>query len=182
LTRVGGVLVRSTRTAPDYRLYALDGSPARPGLVRSPGDGAPIDVAAYRLGGRTRRVPVRAGTAFIGTVELGDGQRTSGFLCEACATARAKDITEHGGWRAYLDTGQSSGRRTAGPRSETEALEDQPVGELYLAISRMTLVTGELPRRPDPGVGERRPAPRPRYSSRTARAMSPTCFFHPVAA
>jgi allophanate hydrolase len=35
LTTLGARIVRATRTAPCYRLYALDGPPpARPGLVR----------------------------------------------------------------------------------------------------------------------------------------------------
>ena len=38
LTDAGGVFVRSARTAPDYRLYALPGSvPPKPGLIREPG-------------------------------------------------------------------------------------------------------------------------------------------------
>jgi allophanate hydrolase len=38
----------------------------------------------------------------IGTVELGDGSRVKGFLAEAAATKSARDITEFGGWRAFL--------------------------------------------------------------------------------
>jgi allophanate hydrolase len=38
----------------------------------------------------------------IGTVELGDGARVKGFLAEAAATKGARDITEFGGWRAFL--------------------------------------------------------------------------------
>ena len=38
----------------------------------------------------------------IGTVELADGSRVKGFLCEDHAVDGAGDITAHGGWRAYL--------------------------------------------------------------------------------
>ena len=38
----------------------------------------------------------------IGTVELADGSRVKGFLCEDHAIDEAGDITAHGGWRAYL--------------------------------------------------------------------------------
>ena len=38
----------------------------------------------------------------LGSVELADGRRVHGFLCEAHAVAGAADITRHGGWRAYL--------------------------------------------------------------------------------
>ena len=38
----------------------------------------------------------------IGTVELADGTTVKGFLCEAAGLADAADITEFGGWRAWL--------------------------------------------------------------------------------
>ena len=34
--------------------------------------------------------------------ELEDGTKVLGFQCEAYATTSAKDITQLGGWRAYL--------------------------------------------------------------------------------
>ncbi len=40
----------------------------------------------------------------IGTVELADGSRVQGFVCEAYAVAAATDITALGGWRTYLAT------------------------------------------------------------------------------
>lgn len=38
----------------------------------------------------------------IGTVVLEDGEVVKGFLCEAHAVATADDISQYGGWRAYL--------------------------------------------------------------------------------
>jgi len=38
----------------------------------------------------------------IGHVDLADGTTTLGFVCEAAGAADALDITDHGGWRAYL--------------------------------------------------------------------------------
>ena len=38
----------------------------------------------------------------IGTVELADGSRVKGFLCEDHALDAEGEITAHGGWRAYL--------------------------------------------------------------------------------
>ena len=38
----------------------------------------------------------------IGTVELENGEKVKGFLCEAWAVAGARDITALGGWRGYL--------------------------------------------------------------------------------
>jgi allophanate hydrolase len=39
----------------------------------------------------------------LGSVELADGQRVHGFVCESWAVDGAEDITSFGGWRAYLN-------------------------------------------------------------------------------
>jgi allophanate hydrolase len=38
----------------------------------------------------------------IGTLSLEDGGAVQGFLCEAWAADGARDITELGGWRAFV--------------------------------------------------------------------------------
>jgi allophanate hydrolase len=43
----------------------------------------------------------------LGTLDLEDGSRATGFLCEAHAIAGARDITSSGGWRVYLALGVS---------------------------------------------------------------------------
>lgn len=105
LTSRGGRLVASTKTAPEYRLYALAGSPpARPGMVRVEHGGATIEVEIWELpagefGSFVAGIPAPLG---IGTLRLGDGSTVQGFVCEAVAVAGAKDITSFGGWRGYL--------------------------------------------------------------------------------
>ena len=105
LTDGGGELVRAARTAPVYRLHALPGTtPPKPGLVRVPEGGAAIEVEVWALspaafGTFVARVPA---PLCIGSVELEDGSRVSGFLCEGHAAIGAPDISSHGGWRAYL--------------------------------------------------------------------------------
>ncbi|MFZ5557597.1 MAG: allophanate hydrolase [Pseudomonadota bacterium] len=105
LTARGGRLLRATRTAPRYRLYALPGTtPPKPGLVRVEGAGAAIDVEVWRLplaafGAFVAEVPAPLA---IGTVALEDGGTVKGFLCEAAALEGAADITRFGGWRRYL--------------------------------------------------------------------------------
>lgn len=101
----GARLEGPARTAPRYRLYALPGGPPRrPGLVRTAGEGAAIEVEVWRLGAAAlgdvvAGIPAPLG---IGTVELADGRALPGFLCEGHALADAVDVTAHGGWRAYL--------------------------------------------------------------------------------
>jgi allophanate hydrolase len=106
LTSRGARLVRTTRTAGSYRLYALSGTqPPKPGLVRG-GElsGKGIEVEVWSLshpafGSFVADVPA---PLTIGTVELADGSRAKGFLCEGHAVEGALDITAFGGWRAYL--------------------------------------------------------------------------------
>jgi allophanate hydrolase len=106
LTALGGGLVEATVTAPEYKLFALDTMPPKPGLVRAPGfAGAGIAVEVWSLtpenfGRFVAALPAPMG---IGKVTLQDGSTHTGFLCEAYALEGAKDITEFGGWRAYLN-------------------------------------------------------------------------------
>jgi Amidase len=58
-----------------------------------------IDVAGLAT---TAACPAFRAPLGIGTIELLDGRRVHGFLCESHALAGAADITVHGGWRAYL--------------------------------------------------------------------------------
>jgi len=99
-------LVRRTRTAPLYRLFALQGAtPPKPGLVHCGEGGRPIELEVYELavpafGSFVAEVPPPLA---IGTVTLQDGTNVRGFLCESYALSGALDITGHGGWRSYLE-------------------------------------------------------------------------------
>ena len=105
LTSRGGRLVAATRSAPLYRFYALPGGPPlRPGMVRAQG-GASIELEVWELpavqfGSFVAGIPAPLG---IGTVELEDGTRVQGFVCESYAAEGAQDITHLGGWRRYLE-------------------------------------------------------------------------------
>jgi len=105
LTSRGATLVRRTRTAPHYRFYALPGGPPlRPGLIRVAEGGASIElevwaVPAEHFGSFVAGIPTPLG---IGKVELEDGERVCGFICEGHAAAGAHEITSLGSWRAYL--------------------------------------------------------------------------------
>jgi allophanate hydrolase len=106
LTERGARRVREAETAPDYRLYALPGTtPPKPGLVRvGAGAGARIAVEVWEMpvahyGSFVALIP---GPLGIGTLQLADGERVQGFTCESLATEGARDISEFGGWRAYL--------------------------------------------------------------------------------
>lgn len=108
LTSRGGRLVATVRSAPVYRFYALPGGPPqRPGMVRSE-NGASIEMEIWELPAREFGSFVAGipGPLGIGTVELADGGKVQGFVCEAYAVANATDITSYGGWRAWLAANQ----------------------------------------------------------------------------
>ncbi|WP_372659757.1 allophanate hydrolase [Hydrogenophaga sp.] len=107
----GARLLRTAETAAHYRFYALPGTvPPKPGLLRVPdGTGAPIALEIWEMptahyGSFVALIPAPLG---IGTLELADGSRVQGFVCEALATQGAQDITGFGGWRAYIASLQS---------------------------------------------------------------------------
>lgn len=99
------LFVESTFTAADYRLYALPNTtPPKPGLIRTPGNGAEIivelwDVPLQHFGSFVALIPAPLG---IGTLSLQDGREVKGFICEGAAIQGARDITELGGWRTYI--------------------------------------------------------------------------------
>jgi allophanate hydrolase len=106
LTGRGARLMKTTRTAPGYRLYALAGSvPPKPGLVRDEtfqGPGLEVEVWAVpsdRFGSYVADVPPPLG---IGNATLEDGRTVKCFICEPYAIAGATEITHFGGWRKYL--------------------------------------------------------------------------------
>ena len=105
LTDRGARLLKSTRTAACYKLYALGGAPAKPGLLRQEGfDGPGIEVEiwavpASEFGSFVAAIPPPLG---IGSVTLASGEVVKGFLCEPYALAGTEEITRFGGWRNYL--------------------------------------------------------------------------------
>ncbi len=103
--------VGTSRTSSDYRLYALETVPPKPGLVRvGDGTGAAIEVELYELDADAfgRFVDVVPSPLCIGKVRLAGGREVAGFLCETVATSAARDITDFGGWRAFLNHDQCS--------------------------------------------------------------------------
>ncbi|MEH0502680.1 allophanate hydrolase [Streptomyces scabiei] len=104
LLSLGARLERTTTTAPVYRLHALRTTPPKPGLVHVGEGGAAVEAEIWRLPaeGLGRLLAALPRPMALGTVELSDGTRVPGFLCEPAALRDAEDITAYGGWRGYL--------------------------------------------------------------------------------
>ena len=114
LTGLGGRLLEATKTTPDYRLYALDTTPAKPGMLRvEAGAGAAIELEVWALSAKAfgKFVAAIPPPLSIGTIRLADGSTVKGFIVEAADVGRARDITSFGGWRAYAAQINAAARR-----------------------------------------------------------------------
>jgi allophanate hydrolase len=105
LRSLGGRLLEQTVTAPDYRLYALDTTPPKPGMLRvEGGKGSPIELEVWALSASAfgKFVAAIPPPLSIGTIRLADGRGVKGFLAEPSALSDARDISAFGGWRAFM--------------------------------------------------------------------------------
>lgn len=105
LEELGARFAGAIRTTDAYRLTAMATTPPKPGLVRTePGAGAPIPGELYRLSEAAlgRFLAALPAPMALTAIELEDGRGVIGFTATHDATATAADITEYGGWRAYL--------------------------------------------------------------------------------
>ena len=132
LTGRGARLVRSCRTAREYRLFALpDTMPPKPGLLRDSGfagDGIDVEVWAipeHHFGGFVAAVPP---PLTIGSICLDDGRSVKGFLCESAALPGAVEITRYGSWVEYMRS-QPDGLNGQNPYERVKFL--QSVQDVY---------------------------------------------------
>lgn len=108
LTDRGAYFLREDSTSSDYQLLALPpehGLPPRPGLIRKEaGQGASIAVESWAIpadqfGSFVAGIPSPLG---FGKLTLAGGKIVTGFICESAVPEGSTDITELGGWRAFL--------------------------------------------------------------------------------
>jgi allophanate hydrolase len=104
----GATLVQRTYSSPSYRFYLLPGTgriPDRPGMIRVSEGGAAIEMEVWEIpqstaGSFLEGIGAPLG---LGKVELADGSKVCGFICEGIIAETAKDITSYGSWRTWLD-------------------------------------------------------------------------------
>ena len=102
---LGGRLLEQATTAPDYKLYALDTTPAKPGMLRvAAGTGSSIELEVWALPAPAfgKFVAAIPPPLSIGTVHLADGRGVKGFIVEPAAIDGARDISAFRGWRAFV--------------------------------------------------------------------------------
>jgi allophanate hydrolase len=104
LLALDGRLLSEATTAPDYKLYALDTTPPKPGMLRvEPGAGSAIKLELWALSAASfgKFVAAIPPPLSIGTIRLADGRGIKGFIVEPAAIDGARDISAFGGWRAF---------------------------------------------------------------------------------
>lgn len=99
-------LIKACKSSKSYKLFALPNTtPPKPGLVKAKANGAAIDLEVYEMpiaevGSFLSLIPAPLG---LGSIELEDGSWVKGFICEPYAIDGAKDITDLGGWKPYIN-------------------------------------------------------------------------------
>jgi allophanate hydrolase len=102
---LGATFLGEVQTAPKYKMvYLPEPAPHRPGIVRVNEGGVSIAAEEWTfpkesLGAFLATIQQPLG---LGQLELSDGRKVHGFLCEAAAAKSAEDISASGGWRGYL--------------------------------------------------------------------------------
>jgi allophanate hydrolase-like protein len=102
LIGAGATFVREDRTDACYRIWSIDDR--HPAMLRTPGEGTQVAVEVWQ-------VPVEGLAAIllaeppglaIGKVVLRGGSLVLGVLGEPFLCQGKREITEYGGWRAYV--------------------------------------------------------------------------------
>lgn len=99
---VGATFVREDTTMPAYRLYSI--GDRHPGMVRVPEGGVAVEVEVWAVppaGLASILLKEPAGLS-IGKVSLASGGEVLGVLAEPILCAGQREITEFGGWRAFI--------------------------------------------------------------------------------
>ncbi len=105
LKTLGARLLEAAITAPDYKLYALQTTPPKPGMLRvEAGSGASIELEIWAMPAAAfgKFVAAIPPPLSIGTVRLADGRGVKGFIVEAADVDGAREISAFGGWRAFV--------------------------------------------------------------------------------
>jgi allophanate hydrolase len=102
---LGATFVAEVQTAEKYKMiYLPEPEPHRPGILRVDEGGVSIGAEEWSfpkavLGDFLATIRQPLG---LGEIELSDGRKVHGFICEAAIAYLARDISESGGWRNYL--------------------------------------------------------------------------------
>jgi len=102
LLKVGARFVREAFTESTYRLWSIQDR--HPAMIRVPQQGAPIATEVWEVpaAGLASILLQEPPGLCIGKVCLADGSTVLGVLGEPALCESQREITEFGGWRAYI--------------------------------------------------------------------------------
>ena len=102
LIEVGAIFVRETTTEPCYRIWSINDR--HPGMVRVREGGVAVAVEVWAVppAGLAEVLLREPPGLSIGKVKLSDGEVVLGVLAEPILCEGQREITQHGGWRAYM--------------------------------------------------------------------------------
>ncbi|MBB2183287.1 allophanate hydrolase [Lachnospiraceae bacterium MD1] len=96
LTVQGAVFTEKAKTTDKYKLYKLNSTPVKPGMVRDEKNGTYIEVDVYDIPVANLGIFMKQVTSplSIGEIELEDGRWVNGFICEPYGVENAEDISD----------------------------------------------------------------------------------------
>ena len=102
MTGAGAIFVREATTAPAYRLWSINDR--HPAMIRVASGGVPVAVEVWAVPpeGLAKILLQEPPGLCIGKVRLADGEEVLGVLGEPLLCEGQREITQHGGWRAYV--------------------------------------------------------------------------------
>lgn len=102
LIAVGATFVREATTEPCYRIWSINDR--HPGMVRVREGGVAVAVEVWAVppAGLAEVLLREPPGLSIGKVKLSDGEVVLGVLAEPILCEGQREITQHGGWRAYV--------------------------------------------------------------------------------
>jgi gamma-glutamylcyclotransferase (GGCT)/AIG2-like uncharacterized protein YtfP len=108
----GAIFVREARTVPAYRLWSI--GDRHPAMIRvaSGGVSVAVEVWAVPPEGLVKILLQEPPGLSMGKVTLSDGDEVLGVLGEPLLCEGQREISQHGGWRAYI---ASRNRKEEGP-------------------------------------------------------------------
>lgn len=102
LLAVGASYVRDAVTEPCYRCWSIDD--LYPGMMRVKRGGVAIAVEIWAVPapGVCQIILKEPPGLCLGKVRLADGEEVLGIVAESILCEGQREITQYGGWRAYL--------------------------------------------------------------------------------
>ncbi|MEL7349986.1 MAG: glutamyl-tRNA amidotransferase [Cyanobacteria bacterium P01_A01_bin.116] len=104
LLNVGATFEREARTESAYRIWTIDDRYPAMIKVREGGVAVAVEVWTVPLAGLGIVLSQEPPGLAIGKVSLEDGEEVLGVIGEPLTVEGQKEITQHGGWRAYQES------------------------------------------------------------------------------